>query len=325
MPTLNSSSIYTDATSYSFNGVAEALRYVSASDISLSLKTDGGDIFIDQAYDFQYTYREMKEPIYGYRDSEFSTVLRGTKIVYGQFAINYIHDGYLNTLLHAKKVLQRQPNIYDAYSSKNITDISTSTYASNLSKWASVNSKIKDLQELLSGLKDDLSQFESEFSGVSSQLIKDPQNKTLLSRLDTIKAGASKVNDQIKKANDDIAEQQQEKEAIGLELSAPSNANNKFLMMSPSKGLSNAAASDWFDAAAMGDQTIGPKAKKIITTERAEDYSYFSMKLYSQDKEHIQFNRCTLTGHSLATSTAYGGEPIKEIYSFLARSMNTIL
>ena len=324
MPTLNSSSIYTDATSYSFNGVAEALRYVSASDISLSLKTDGGDIFIDQAYDFQYTYREMKEPIYGYRDSEFSTVLRGTKIVYGQFAINYIHDGYLNTLLHAKKVLQQQPNIYDSYSNPKV-DISTSSYTSNLSKWAAINSKIKDLQNHLSELKDSLSQFESEFSGVSSQLIKDPQNRTLLSRLDTIKVGAAKVSDQIKKTNDDIAAQQQEKEVIGSNLSAPSNSDNKFLMMSPSRGLANANASDWFDAAGMGDATIEHRAKKIITSERAEDYSYFSMKLYSQDKAHVQFNRCTLTGHSLATSTAYGGEPIKEIYSFLARSMNTIL
>lgn len=74
-------------------------NYVSAGDGEVYI----GDILLDECYDIQYAYREMKEPVYGYRSKYYSSVIPGTVIISGQFTINYIHDAYLFTLLEAQQ------------------------------------------------------------------------------------------------------------------------------------------------------------------------------------------------------------------------------
>lgn len=72
--------------------------YVSAGDGEIYI----GNILLDECYDIQYSYKEMKEPIYGYRSKYYSSVIPGTVLITGQFTINYIHDAYLFTLLNAQ-------------------------------------------------------------------------------------------------------------------------------------------------------------------------------------------------------------------------------
>lgn len=69
----------------------QTLDYVTASQGQIYI--DG--ILLDEVYDIQYTYREFKEPVYGYNSKHFSSILRGTVIIHGQFSINYRHDSYL--------------------------------------------------------------------------------------------------------------------------------------------------------------------------------------------------------------------------------------
>lgn len=87
-------------------------NYVSAGDGEIYL----GNILLDECYDIQYSYREMKEPIYGYRSQYYSAVIPGTILITGQFTINYIHDAYLYTLLTAQN--EQQDNTISSALSK---------------------------------------------------------------------------------------------------------------------------------------------------------------------------------------------------------------
>lgn len=77
------------------------VNYVSGCDGEIYFN----NILLDECYDLQYAYREMKEPIYGYRDKYFNAILPGTVLITGQFSINYIHDGYLHSVLSGDKTL----------------------------------------------------------------------------------------------------------------------------------------------------------------------------------------------------------------------------
>jgi acyl carrier protein phosphodiesterase len=65
-------------------------------------------ILIDECYDIQYMYQELKQPIYGYNSKYYDAVLPGQVGVAGSFTINYIHDAYLLKVLQ-KSQLDRMP------------------------------------------------------------------------------------------------------------------------------------------------------------------------------------------------------------------------
>ena len=73
----------------------QVLDYVTAPQATIMI----GGVILDEAYDLQYSYREMKEPIYGYLDKYFSAMIPGTVIVTGSFTINYKHDQYLRAVI----------------------------------------------------------------------------------------------------------------------------------------------------------------------------------------------------------------------------------
>ena len=54
---------------------------------------------MDECYDIQYMYQELKQPIYGYNSKHYDEVLPGQVAVAGSFTINYIHDAYLLKIL----------------------------------------------------------------------------------------------------------------------------------------------------------------------------------------------------------------------------------
>jgi hypothetical protein len=72
-----------------------SISYVSAPQASIFF----GGILIDECYDIQYSYREAKEPIYGYLSRHYDAILDGTVIITGAFTINYKHDQYLSSAL----------------------------------------------------------------------------------------------------------------------------------------------------------------------------------------------------------------------------------
>ncbi|MDY0198882.1 MAG: hypothetical protein RBR68_13810 [Tenuifilaceae bacterium] len=108
--TPTSSSTYTISASEKSNiekeiqkGIAEAnkkkkvsLDYATAS----QAKIYSNGILIDEAYDLQYSYKESKEPIYGYNSKYFDDMVGGTVIIFGAFTVNYRHDGYLYSILN---------------------------------------------------------------------------------------------------------------------------------------------------------------------------------------------------------------------------------
>lgn len=86
-----------DTPSKQSNMLMTDTNYISAGDGEIYIN----NVLVDECYDIQFSYREMKEPIYGYRSKYYSTVLPGTVLISGQFTINYIHDAYLYALLTA--------------------------------------------------------------------------------------------------------------------------------------------------------------------------------------------------------------------------------
>jgi hypothetical protein len=75
--------------------------YVSGGDGQLFIN----NILVDECYDIQYTYREMKEPVFGYRSTHFDSMISGTVHIMGMFTVNYISDGYLYTIINADDLL----------------------------------------------------------------------------------------------------------------------------------------------------------------------------------------------------------------------------
>lgn len=72
-----------------------AVSYVAAPQANIYF----GGILIDECYDIQYSYRESKEPIYGYLSTHFDAIIKGTVIITGALTINYKHDQYLSKVL----------------------------------------------------------------------------------------------------------------------------------------------------------------------------------------------------------------------------------
>ncbi|MHA1832150.1 MAG: thermonuclease family protein [Candidatus Helarchaeota archaeon] len=54
-----------------------------------------GDIWIDDIVMITYQYAEAKAPLFGYASQYFDAIIPGTRIVQGQFAINFKEQGYL--------------------------------------------------------------------------------------------------------------------------------------------------------------------------------------------------------------------------------------
>ena len=54
-----------------------------------------GGFWLDDCQSLEYQYGTPKEPLYGFRDTEFRHIARGQRIVHGMLDINFRHKGYL--------------------------------------------------------------------------------------------------------------------------------------------------------------------------------------------------------------------------------------
>lgn len=58
-----------------------------------------GTMFIDELSGLQFVLQDNKIPIYGYASRYYDAIAQGKSLVQGQFAINFISEGYLYTVL----------------------------------------------------------------------------------------------------------------------------------------------------------------------------------------------------------------------------------
>jgi len=131
-----------------------SISYVSAPQASIFF----GGILIDECYDIQYSYREAKEPIYGYLSRHYDAILDGTVIITGAFTINYKHDQYLSSALGKasnpdgaiKQSTNARPEGLKAYQS---------TYNTALARYA-------DKMREQTKLKQELSRLEIKVNGI---------------------------------------------------------------------------------------------------------------------------------------------------------------
>ena len=69
---------------------------VSGAQIKVVL---GENVILEDCTAIQYTLTQSKKPIFGYASQYYDAVAKGIVIVHGRLWINYIHQGYLRTLL----------------------------------------------------------------------------------------------------------------------------------------------------------------------------------------------------------------------------------
>lgn len=85
---------------------------VSGAQIKVVL---GDNVILEDATAIQFTLTQSKKPIFGYASQYFDAVAKGVVIVHGRVWINFIHQGYLRTLLD----LARNSGSTDVLKAKN--------------------------------------------------------------------------------------------------------------------------------------------------------------------------------------------------------------
>lgn len=74
-------------------------KYFSSIDAEIYF----GDHYIDEIINIQYTVSQNTLPLYGYNSYTFDDVAQGTRIIQGNFVINFTSAGYLLRLLEEIK------------------------------------------------------------------------------------------------------------------------------------------------------------------------------------------------------------------------------
>lgn len=119
-----------------------SLDYVTGSQARIYIS----GILLDEIYDLQYTYRESKEPIYGYNSKHFDVIADGNVVIYGSFTINYRHDGYLYSILSKT----REKNIAEGESRIDTLKNNKDKYRNLINAYQEKQTSIKNLNNSLS-------------------------------------------------------------------------------------------------------------------------------------------------------------------------------
>lgn len=70
-------------------------EYFSGSDVSVYL----GDVWVDEIASINFTLMEYVEPVFGYNSHLWDAVIRGSRIVQGNFRIAFRETNYLNRII----------------------------------------------------------------------------------------------------------------------------------------------------------------------------------------------------------------------------------
>lgn len=90
------------------NSVNGKTRYYSAVDAELYF----GDVFIDEVTNIAWSVQQQSLPIYGYNSYTFDDMAVGSRIVQGQFAINFTKRNFLSSLQSDPKFQKMSRRIY---------------------------------------------------------------------------------------------------------------------------------------------------------------------------------------------------------------------
>jgi len=71
-----------------------------------------GDVWVDDITSVNYEFRDSKQPVYGYGSEYFDLVAYGTKLVSGNFTVNFREPNYIWLILQREKEL-RKKNLQD--------------------------------------------------------------------------------------------------------------------------------------------------------------------------------------------------------------------
>lgn len=111
-------------------------------------------IHIDECYDIQYMYQELKQPIFGYNSKYYDAILPGQVTVAGSFTINYIHDAYLLRVLDkAREDQEGSITKRKLLDTKDRLDKEASEYKRKLQEWKAIVDRDKEAEEERPGLE----------------------------------------------------------------------------------------------------------------------------------------------------------------------------
>jgi len=128
------------------------LDYFSGSQANVYL----GPILLDEVTSLQWNVHQAKIPVYGYASQFFDEMVRGSVIVQGQFAINFIEPNYLFSVLEAWKNLgERRAGQDQEDALKQKMKDTLNAYASGTPNNADLWKAIKEIDEKEKDLAND--------------------------------------------------------------------------------------------------------------------------------------------------------------------------
>lgn len=101
-----------------------------------NVKVYFGDVWLDQLVNISFSMQEQVAPIYGFNSYTFDRISRGSRMVQGQFTINFTENGYMQSILKragdsmqsvTRQIASEEPNNYmqDIDEYKTIKDLLT--------------------------------------------------------------------------------------------------------------------------------------------------------------------------------------------------------
>lgn len=90
------------------NTVNGSKRYYSSVDAEIYF----GDMFIDEVTEIQWAIQQQAMPIYGYNSYCFDDMALGSRLVQGQFAVNFTQAGFLTTIQKNKDLPRISRKLY---------------------------------------------------------------------------------------------------------------------------------------------------------------------------------------------------------------------
>jgi hypothetical protein len=258
------------------------LTYYSAPQANIYIN----GVLLDECYDIQYSYRETKEPIYGYLSKFFDAMVDGTVIITGSFTINYKHDQYL------AKVLQKA-NDPTGYT------LGASVIDSSTAKRQSLTKYNDEYKSLLSLYATALTKKKAALNGEKNS----PTPPTVEQAFDI-----SNPLQFIGKKEPDLNNPSTAKE--------PSVEDILDKLRNLKSKINNLTATNLDLQSTADDPSSWNRAEDI----KSNNENGFVIEFNFNGTPHKKLVDCTLLGH--AHQISLSGQPVKEYYQFVARAFD---
>lgn len=319
--------------------MAGTINYYSAPQANIYIN----GILVDECYDIQYSYRESKEPIYGYLSKFYDAIVDGTVIITGSFTINYKHDQYLTQVLKkatGESTFQKSDGTaYKNNKRNSYKDLEkfNADYKNALLRYSEALKKKKELAEKLDTADKNKNSASETYNadmiiwngkldalnlelGNKESLLNLEYEKEIPDQLilDTLYSEMENIQSQI----DQLVISKPENSNINELEKIRATAQTEFNSMSPAKiieelqiikaNISQITVTD-------GDLQSDVNSSK--GWKRPEDIKgAFTIEFNYNGTPHKRIEGCSILGH--AHPVGQGGTPIKEAYTFVGRKFS---